>query len=143
MARKPKSTSSDVKLPPSLSPPTRAPSPDETEAERLQRHNAQTERRRELKKKRDFRKRKVETAMRSLPLTGKAKSQVSAFVSAFEATYYNPGNGLTDAMRDTAAFAYSKLTGKPIESGSFEQFLEAIFRAYEIKADPQHRTGLG
>jgi hypothetical protein len=145
MARKPKSTSSDVKLPPSLSPPTRAPSPDETEAERLQRqcHNAQTERRRELKKKRDFRKRKVEAAMRSLPLTGKAKSQVSAFVSAFEATYYNPGNGLTAAMRDTAAFAYSKLTGKPIELGSFEQFLEAIFRAYEIKADLQHRTGLG
>ena len=53
------------------------------------------------------------------------------------------GNGLTAAMRDTAAFAYSKLTGKPIELGSFEQFLEAIFRAYEIKADLQHRTGLG
>jgi hypothetical protein len=58
--------------------------------------------------------------MRLLP---RQKSQVSAFVSAFEATYYNPGNELTTAMRDTAAFAYSKLTSKPIESGLFEQFL--------------------
>jgi hypothetical protein len=138
MARKPI-------LPPSPNQARGAPAPDETEVEGLERHhhNARIERNRELKKKRGARKRKVEAAMRSLPLTDKAKSQVSAFVSAFEATYYTPGNGLSAAMRDTAAFAYSKLTGEPIESGSFEQFLREIFRVYEIKADPQHGTGLG
>jgi hypothetical protein len=138
MARKPI-------LPPSLNQARGAPAPDETEVEGLERqhHNARIERNRELRKKRGARKRKVEATMRSLPLTDKAKSQVSAFVSAFEATYYTPGNGLSAAMRDTAAFAYSKLTGKPIESGSFEQFLREIFRVYEIKADPQHGTGLG
>jgi len=130
MADKPKS------IPPSLSGAREAPAPVETKAEALerQRRNASTERRRELKKKRDARRRKVEAALRSLPLTDQATFQVSAFVTAFEATYYRPGNGLSAAMRDTAAFAYSKLTGKPIESGSFEQFLAEIFRVYEIKA---------
>jgi hypothetical protein len=55
-------------------------------------------------------------------------------VSAVEATYYSPGNSLLAGMRDTAAFAYGKLTGKPIESNSFEQFLKEIFGAYEIAA---------
>jgi hypothetical protein len=136
MVRKLKSTPSDVKIPPSLSDARKALAPDETEAEGLERQHqkARIERKRELKKKRDTRKRRVEAAMRSLPLLDKATSQVSAFASAIEATYYNPGNGLSAAMRDTAAFAYGKLTDKPIESSSFEQFLKEIFRAYEIEA---------
>jgi len=78
MARKPI-------LPPSLNQARGAPAPDETEVEGLERqhHNARIERNRELRKKRGARKRKVEATMRSLPLTDKAKSQVSAFVSAF------------------------------------------------------------
>jgi hypothetical protein len=135
MIRKPKPTSSDPKILASFSDARKAPAPDETEAKGLDRqhHNACIERRRELKKKRDARKRKVDAAMRALPLMDKATSQVSAFVSAFEATYYSPGNGLSAAMRDTAAFAYGKLTGKPTESGSFEQFVKEIFRTYEIQ----------
>jgi hypothetical protein len=135
MVHKPKATS-DIKIPPSLSDARKAPVPDEVEAKGLERRhqNARTERKRELKKKRDARRRKVEAAMRSLPLLDKSTPQVSAFVSAFEATYYSPGNGLCAAMRDTAAFAYGKLTAKPIESGSFEQFLKEIFGAYEIAA---------
>ena len=134
MMRKLKSTPSDVKIPPSLSDARKALAPDETEAEGFERQHQKAciERRRELKKKRDARKRKVDAAMRALPLMDKATSQVSAFVSAFEATYYSPGNGLSAAMRDTAAFAYGKLTGKPTESGSFEQFVKEIFRTYEI-----------
>ena len=122
MMRKLKSTPSDVKIP-SLSGARKALAPDETEAEGFERQHQKAciERRRELKKKRDARKRKVDAAMRALPLMDKATSQVSAFVSAFEAT-----------MRDTAAFAYGKLTGKPTESGSFEQFVKEIFRTYEI-----------
>jgi len=133
MMRKLKSTPSDVKIP-SLSDARKALAPDETEAEGLERQHqkARIERKRELKKKRDTRKRRVEAAMRSLPLLDKATSQISAFVSAIEATYYSPGNGLSAAMRDTAAFAYGKLTGKPTESGSFEQFVKEIFRTYEI-----------
>ena len=131
-----KSTPLDVKIPPSLSDARKALAPDETEAEGFERQHqkARIERKRELKKKRDTRKRRVEAAMRSLPLLDKATSQVSAFASAIEATYYNPGNGLSAAMRDTAAFAYGKLTDKPIESSSFEQFLKEIFRAFEIEA---------
>jgi hypothetical protein len=134
MVRKLKSTPSDVQIPPSLSDARKALAPDETEAEGFERRHqkACSERRRELRKKRDARKRKVDAAMRALPLMDKATSQVSAFVSAFEATYYSPGNGLSAAMRDTAAFAYGKLTGKPTESGSFEQFVKEIFRTYEI-----------
>ena len=136
MAHTPKSTSSDVKIPPLLSDARNALAPDETEAEGLERQHrkARIARKRELKKKRDARKRKVEAAMRSLPLLDKSTSQVSAFVSAVEATYYSPGNSLLAGMRDTAAFAYGKLTGKPIESNSFEQFLKEIFGAYEIAA---------
>ena len=134
MMRKLKSTPSDVKIQPSLSDARKALAPDETEAEGFERQHQKAciERRRELKKKRDARKRKVDAAMRALPLMDKATSQVSAFVSAFEATYYSPGNGLSAAMRDTAAFAYGKLTGKPTESGAFEQFVKEIFRTYEI-----------
>ena len=130
-----KLTPSDVKIPPSLSDARKALAPDETEAEGFERQHqkARIERKRELKKKRDARKRKVDAAMRALPLMDKATSQVSAFVSAIEATYYSPGNGLSAAMRDTAAFAYGKLTGKPTESGSFEQFVKEIFRTYEIQ----------
>jgi hypothetical protein len=124
MADKPKS------IPPSLSGDRKA-APGETEAEGLKR------RRRELKKKQGARKRKVEAAMRSLSLKDKSTSQVAAFVTAFEVTYYRPGNGLSAAMRDTAAFAYEKLTGKPAESGSFEQFRMEIFRAYEIAEGPK------
>ena len=133
MMRKLKSIPSDVKIP-SLSDARKALAPDETEAEGFERQHQKAciERRRELKKKRDARKRKVDAAMRALPLMDKATSQVSAFVAAFEATYYSPGNGLSAAMRDTAAFAYGKLTGKPTESGSFEQFVKEIFRTYEI-----------
>jgi hypothetical protein len=133
MMRKLKSTPSDVKIP-SLSDARKALAPDETEAEGFERQHQKAciERRRKLKKKRDARKRKVDAAMRALPLMDKATSQVSAFVSAFEATYYSPGNGLSAAMRDTAAFAYGKLTGKPTESGSFEQFVKEILRTYEI-----------
>jgi hypothetical protein len=134
MVRKLKSTPSDVQIPPSLSDARKALAPDETEAEGLERQHqkARIERKRELKKKRDTRKRRVEAAMRSLPLLDKATSQVSAFASAIEATYYNPGNGLSAAMRDTAAFAYGKLTDKPIESSSFEQFLKEIFSGAEV-----------
>lgn len=133
MMRKLKSTPSDVEIP-SLSDARKALAPDETDAEGFERQHQKAciERRRELKKKRDARKRKVDAAMRALPLMDKATSQVSAFVAAFEATYYSPGNGLSAAMRDTAAFAYGKLTGKPTESGSFEQFVKEIFRTYEI-----------
>ena len=133
MMRKLKSTPSDVKIP-SLSGARKALAPDETDAEGFERQHQKAciERRRELKKKRDARKRKVDEAMRALPLMDKATSQVSAFVAAFEATYYCPGNGLSAAMRDTAAFAYGKLTGKPTEYGSFEQFVKEIFRTYEI-----------
>ena len=133
MMRKLKSTPSDVKIP-SLSDARKALAPDETDAEGFERQHQKAciERRRELKKKRDARKRKVDAAMRALPSMDKATSQVSAFVAAFEATYYSPGNGLSAAMRDTAAFAYGKLTGKPTESGSFEQFVKEIFRTYEI-----------
>ena len=133
MLRKPKPTSSDLEILASFSDARKAPAPDETERLDRQHHIACIKRRRELKKKRDARKRKVDAAMRALPMMDKATSQVSAFVSAFEATYYSPGNGLSAAMRDTAAFAYGKLTGKPTESGSFEQFLKEIFRAYEIQ----------
>src|SRR5262245_55885013 len=135
MAHTPKSTSSDVKIPPSLSDARKALAPD-AEAEGLERQHrkARIERKRELKKKRDARKRKVEAAMRSLPLLDKSTSPVSAFVSAVHATYSIPGNSLRAGMRDTAAFAYGKLTGKPIESDSFEQFLKEIFGAYEIAA---------
>ena len=84
MMRKLKSTPSDVKIP-SLSDARKALAPDETEAEGFERQHQKAciERRRELKKKRDARKRKVDAAMRALPLMDKATSQVSAFVSAF------------------------------------------------------------
>jgi hypothetical protein len=46
------------------------------------------------------------------------------------------------AMTVTAAFAYSRLTAKRIsqgtKSGSFEVFLERIFKAYGIEANLQH-----
>jgi hypothetical protein len=44
------------------------------------------------------------------------------------------GASASRSARVTAAFAYGKLMGKPMESGSFEQFLKEIFGAYEIEA---------
>jgi hypothetical protein len=131
------------KLPSSVNRARDARAQDETDDERQRREHRDARRRqRELKKRKETRKRKVEAAMRSLSLTERGKSQVFAFVTAFESTYYKPGNGLSGAMSDTAAFAYTKLTGKPIDqgiqSGSLEQFLEEVFKAYEIDANPQH-----
>ena len=91
---------------------------DETDDERQRRERRDARRRqRELEKRKETRKRKVEAAIRSLSLTERGKLQVFAFVTAFESTYYRPGNGLSGAMTDTAAFAYTKLTGKPIDQG--------------------------
>jgi hypothetical protein len=54
----------------------------------------------------------------------------------------NPGDVMAAKMTDCAALVYVKLTGKPInqgtKSGSFEVFLEGIFKAYEIGANRQH-----
>jgi len=50
---------------------------------------------------------------------------------------------MATAMTETAAFVYSKLTVKPInqgtKAGSFEVFLERVFKAYGIEANLQHR----
>jgi len=58
------------------------------------------------------------------------------------ATRGNPGDAMAAAMTVTAAFAYSRLTAKRIsqgtKSGSFEVFLERIFKAYGIEANLQH-----
>ena len=117
MARKRK-PAKQPKLPPSLNRARDARPLDETDDKRQRRERQDAHRRqRELKKKQDTRRRKVEAAMRSLPLTERGKSQVFAFVTAFESTYYRPGNGLSAAMSDTAAFAYTKLTSKPIDQG--------------------------
>jgi hypothetical protein len=54
----------------------------------------------------------------------------------------NPGDAMATAMTETAAFVYNRITVKPInqgtKSGSFEAFLEAIFKAYGIEANRQH-----
>jgi hypothetical protein len=54
----------------------------------------------------------------------------------------NPGDPMATAMTETAAFVYSKLTVKPINQGtkvgSFEVFLERVFKAYGIEANLQH-----
>jgi hypothetical protein len=54
----------------------------------------------------------------------------------------NPGDAMAAAMTETAAFVYSRLTDKRInqgtKSGSFEAFLERIFKAYRIEANLQH-----
>jgi hypothetical protein len=58
------------------------------------------------------------------------------------ATRGNPGDAMADAMTEAAAFVYSGLTAKRInqgtKSGSFEAFLERIFKAYGIEANLQH-----
>ncbi len=58
------------------------------------------------------------------------------------ATRGNPGDAMAAAMTATAAFVYSRLTAKRInqgtKSGSFEAFLERIFKAYGIEANLQH-----
>ena len=55
----------------------------------------------------------------------------------------NPGNAMAAAMTEAAAFVYTELTGKPAnqgaKKGSFEVFLGEIFKAYGIRANPQHR----
>jgi hypothetical protein len=58
------------------------------------------------------------------------------------ATRGNPGDAMAAAMTETAAFVYSRLTAERInqgtKSGSFEAFLERIFKAYGIEANLQH-----
>jgi hypothetical protein len=58
------------------------------------------------------------------------------------ATRGNPGDAMAAAMTATAAFVYSRLTAKRMnqgtKSGSFEAFLERIFKAYGIEANLQH-----
>ena len=58
------------------------------------------------------------------------------------ATRGNPGDAMATAMTETAAFVYSRLTVKPInqgtKAGSFEAFLEKVFKAYSIEANLQH-----
>ena len=54
----------------------------------------------------------------------------------------NPGDPMAKAMTEFAAFAYEKLTAKRIDQGTksdaFESFLERIFGAYQIDANPQY-----
>jgi hypothetical protein len=52
-----------------------------------------------------------------------------------------PKDTLAKAMTETAAFVYRELTGKRInqssKSGSFEEFLDKIFKAYKVEANLQ------
>jgi hypothetical protein len=77
-------------LPPSLSRIPSAPTPDETEQDRLSREfwNARIGVINELEKKRRERKHAVEKAMQSLlPDNDKARSRIRSFISLFESTY--------------------------------------------------------
>jgi hypothetical protein len=54
----------------------------------------------------------------------------------------NPGDAMASAMTETAAFVYTKLTRKQIsrgtKRGSFQTFLEDVFKAYGVEANSQH-----
>lgn len=54
----------------------------------------------------------------------------------------NPGDAMAAAITMAAGFVYTRLTGKQItqstKRGSFQAFLENVFRAYGVDANPQH-----